>query len=159
MEYRILPCPFTPLQQKPLLLPSDALAFLVSVLTLCNMDACEEAVGAEILAAWVKAVLCSTCQQSASSGQGWSSGAGGPVLVPSSLSSLHAGPVHGCHCPRFTLVLVSSSLLVLGLPDSSRDCCWSWSCTVTFFLPFCSPRCSCFSLGHNKQWSGLFLLS
>lgn len=73
MECRILPRPLTPLQQKPLPLPSDALAFLVSVLTLCNIDVCEEAVGAEILAAWMKVVFCGACQQSASSGQGWSS--------------------------------------------------------------------------------------
>lgn len=57
MKYRILLCPLIPLQQKPLLLPGDALAFLVSVLSLYNRDVCEEAVGAEILAACMKAVL------------------------------------------------------------------------------------------------------
>lgn len=50
LEYRILPCPLTLLQQQPLLLPSDALAFLVFVLILCNMGVCEEAVGAQTLA-------------------------------------------------------------------------------------------------------------
>lgn len=58
MKYRTLLCPLFPLQQKPLLLPADALAFLVSVLIPYNGDVCEEAVGAEILAACMKAVLC-----------------------------------------------------------------------------------------------------
>lgn len=76
------------------------------------MDVCEEAVGAEILAVWTKVVL-----QSALSGQGSC-----------------AGLVHSCDCSQFTLVLVSSSLLVLGLPDCSRDCCWSWSRRIMFVL-------------------------
>lgn len=68
MEYRTLPCPLTPLQQKPLLLLSDALVFLVFVLKLCNMGVCEEAVGSYTLAAWLKFVLCDACKQGASSG-------------------------------------------------------------------------------------------
>lgn len=58
MKYRILLCPLISLQQKPLLVPADALAFLVSVLIPNNGDVCEEAVGAEILVACMKAVLC-----------------------------------------------------------------------------------------------------
>lgn len=58
MKYRILLCPLITLQQKPLLLPPDALAFLVSALIPYNRDVYEEAVGAEILAACMKSVLC-----------------------------------------------------------------------------------------------------
>lgn len=58
MKYRILSCPLITLQQKPLLLPADALAFLVSALIPYNRDVYEEAVGAEILGACMKSVLC-----------------------------------------------------------------------------------------------------
>lgn len=55
--------------------------------------------------------------------------------------------------------LCCDSPSVLGLPDLSRDCFWFVEPYNEVLFAFISPKCSCFSLRHSKEWSGLFLFN